>query len=278
MKVLITGGQGQLGQALFRALSPANYIYAPERRVMDVTKIQDIDRVVPEVGPDIIIHSAAVTDVDRCELNPGRAFQVNSAGTYNMARAAQVYGAVFLYISTNFVFHGSQVKPYREEAKPSPVNIYGWSKLLGEALVSASLNRYFIVRTSWLYGGKSNFVSKILTMTQQGQKIFAAGDQLAAPTFVDDLARAISLLIGSDQYGIYHLINRGFCSRFEWVKQILLYSDLEAELEQVDSTYFSNPARRPNFAALDNQRFKYNYGLELRDWQEGLYFYLKHSV
>ena len=276
MRVLITGGKGQLGQALFRVLSSASYrIYAPDRSVLDVTKIPEIEQNVQRFEPDLIIHSAANTDVDWCELNPAPAFRVNTGGTYNMARAAQIFGSVFVYISTNFVFNGVHTRPYFEEEKPLPVNIYGLSKLLGEELVAALLNRYFIIRTSWLYGGKGNFVEQILKLLQAGEKVFVVGDQFSAPTFVDDLARALSILIHSKQYGIYHLTNRGFCSRLEWVKKLLLYGGFKTELTEVDSAYFPNPAQRPHFAVLGNRRFKDYFGLELRGWQEGLSFYLK---
>lgn len=277
MKVLITGGKGQLGQALLRvlSLSSAHRLYAPDHSVLDVTKMPEIEQNMEQFKPDLIIHSAANTDVDWCELNPARAFQVNTGGTYNMARAAQIFGSVFVYISTNFVFNGAHTRPYLEEERPLPVNIYGLSKLLGEELVAALLNRYFIIRTSWLYGGKSNFVEQILKMLQAGKKLSVAGDQFSAPTFVDDLARAISILIQSERYGIYHLTNRGFCSRLEWVQELLLYSDYKAELTEVDSAYFPNLAQRPYFAVLGNRRFKDYFGLELRGWQEGLSFYLQ---
>ncbi len=271
MRILITGGKGQAGFALTKILSRDHQITAPGRDELDVTDLIQVERFVLDISPDLIIHCGALTDVDRCELEPDLAFRVNADGTRNMAAVSLMSGAKLVYISTNFVFDGSKREPYREEDFTSPVNIYGFSKLKGEKFVKDILERYFIVRTSWLYGGGSgNFVKKITALIEKRQKLQIVDDQIATPTFVQDLARAIGKLIKTDLYGTYHITNKGCCSRFEWVAEITKLLELDVELEAVKSDFFSNPARRPESAVLSNRLLKEKTGLELRSWQEAL--------
>jgi dTDP-4-dehydrorhamnose reductase len=277
VKILITGGKGQLGRALEDTLSSRYQIYAPAKEKLDVSEPLKLEHVVQNYKPDVIIHTAALTNVDKCETEAERAIQINTYGTQNIATAALISKAKLVYISTNFIFNGIGRIPYKEDNLPDPVNIYGFSKLAGEKLIKEILGSYFIVRTSWLYGpGKNNFVDRIVAMAEERNELNVVGDQYSTPTYTYDLAQAISNIISTEFYGTYHISNKGFCSRYEWVKEIFDFLGYRMKIRRVNSSSFSNSARRPEFAVLDNTTYKNVAGMELRDWRDALHSYLSH--
>ena len=220
MRIAITGARGQLGKALQEVLR-AEEIIPLNRPDYDVTKPQVIPAIA-ELSPEVVIHTAAMTDVDGCARDPDRAYLVNALGTQNVALACQRCSAAMVYVSTNEVFDGAKGEPYLEFDRPNPINAYGRSKLAGELFVQTLLDRFYIVRTSWLYArGGQNFVTKIIRAADEWGRLRVVTDEVGSPTYAPDLAQAIAKLIRTGHYGVYHLTNEGACSRYDFAVRIL---------------------------------------------------------
>lgn len=278
MRILISGGNGQLARA-FRGVLPADSIvFAPDRRELDVSSYTMVENYFARSRPGLVIHTAALTDVDRCEKEPGLAMLVNGRGSRNIAFACQRFNAEMVHVSTNFIFNGKGKEPYREDALPDPVNIYGYSKLLAEFFVKELLKRYYIIRTSWLYGeGEDNFVKNMIRLARQRELLCIVDDQWAVPTYTADLAEGILRLTASKNYGIYNMTNKGHCSRYQWVEEIVRISGIDVEIKAVSSDYFPVSAARPAFAVLSNDLLEQKTGFRLRNWGEALEEYYKKS-
>jgi dTDP-4-dehydrorhamnose reductase len=296
MRILITGACGMLGRDLVGVLAEGQELYLLDVQkfpssmssqfstiTLDITDTARTYREVTKINPDIVIHSAAYTDVDGCETNRDLAFRVNALGTRNIALACQRFDTELLYISTDFVFDGEKGEPYLEFDRPNPQSIYGKSKYWGELYIDSLLNRFYIVRSSWLFGknGK-NFVTTILNLTKQKKEIEVVNDQIGSPTYTKDLAQAIAQLIereGKDSvtraslYGIWHITNSGQCSWYEFAGEILQDSDVL--LKPITSEELNRPAKRPKFSVLENSVRKLQGWKSLRHWKEALKDYLK---
>lgn len=271
MKILISGGNGQLARAVRGALPADCSVFTPDRRELDVSSFSVVEDYFARVRPELVIHTAALTDVDRCEKEPGLALLVNARGSRNIALACQGFNAEMVHISTNFIFNGKSKDFYREDSLPDPINIYGYSKLLAEFFVKELLKNYYIVRTSWLYGeGEDNFVKRMIELACQRKLLCIVDDQWAAPSYTVDLAEGILRLAASKKYGIYNMTNKGYCSRFQWVKEIIRISEIDVELKAVSSDYFPTPAVRPAFTVLSNDLLEQKIGFRLRSWEEAL--------
>ncbi|MBI4318631.1 MAG: dTDP-4-dehydrorhamnose reductase [Chloroflexi bacterium] len=280
MRVLVTGGRGQLGSELAAAFRAGDEVLATGRAELDVTDRGSVWRVCAEYKPDVVIHAAAYTNVDGCELDADRAYRENALGTQNVALACQRIGAAMTYVSTDFVFDGTKTSPYLEFDDPHPISVYGRSKMAGERYVQSLLDRHFVVRTSWLYGhGSRNFVKTILTLAEQRSEIPAVVDEVGSPTYARDLAEALVRLIQEPVYGVYHLSNEGSCSRYEYVKAILEMAGKGTRVYPVSSAEFQErfplPAKRPAYSVLGNFCAKNALGVHLRPWQEALEDFLR---
>ena len=271
--ILITGSAGQLGRDLADVFSRcgAYRVVAADRARLDVTDAQAARRFIEEVAPHVILHAAAFTDVDACETQPEKAFQVNAQGTQHVAAAAEGVGATFVYISTDYVFDGAKASAYGEEDPACPLNVYGASKLQGEALARAQCARCFIVRTAWLYGlHGGNFVKTMLRLAKEQTPLQVVDDQRGTPTWSRDLARQIEALVNTGFYGTYHASAQGACSWYEFARAIFEECGQAVELAPVDSARFPRPARRPGNSALDNENLRAR-GLDLMPpWRESL--------
>ncbi|HID86815.1 MAG TPA: dTDP-4-dehydrorhamnose reductase [Anaerolineae bacterium] len=271
MRIAITGAKGQLGTSLRNVLAGETLLLMdlPDH---DITGV-DVIPAIADFAPHVVIHAAAMTDVDGCELNPDAAFRVNALGTRNVALACQRCGAAMVYISTDYVFDGTKGEPYWEFDEPNPISIYGQSKLAGERTVQALLDRFYIVRTAWLYArGGNNFVAKILRLARERDELAVVTNEVGSPTYAPDLARAIARLIQHPLYGIYHLVNEGSCSRYEFARKILDYAGLEDyALRPLES--YPRPARPPAYAPLRNFVAATQLGIVLRPWEEALRAY-----
>ena len=220
MRIVITGCKGQLGQALQHTLAEEQILGLdlPEWDMTDPACVQTV------VGfqPDVVIHAAAMTNVDACERDPEAAFRVNVLGTHHIALACGQSGAAMIHVSTNDIFDGTLGRPYYEWDAPGPRSVYARSKAAAEFYVRTLLNHFYIVRTAWLYArGGSNFVTKILAAADRLGALRVVTDEVSSPTYAPDLAQAIARLIPTGHYGIYHFTNSGFCSRYEWACEIL---------------------------------------------------------
>jgi len=271
VRIVITGYKGQLGSALQQALSDDKLLGLdlPEH---DITDREAIVAAVTAFRPDVVIHPAAMTDVDGCERNPGLAFRINALGTQNVALACQQSGAAMCYISTNEAFDGTRQEPYYEWETPCPISVYARSKVAGEFYVRSLLTRFYIVRTAWLYArGGNNFVTKIIAAADQQGRLRVVTDEVSSPTYAPDLAAAIAALIRTGHYGIYHLVNEGSCSRYEWAVEILRLSGRgHVPVEPITSAEYPRPSKPPRHAVLRNFAAAEMLGIRLRPWREAL--------
>jgi dTDP-4-dehydrorhamnose reductase len=255
---------------------------------IDITDRKAIAYVVKKVKPDIVIHTAAWTDVDGCELDKKKAYRTNIDGTKNVALACKAVKATLVYISTDFVFSGKKKRPYRESDKANPLGVYADSKLKGEAAVKKILKKYFILRTGWLYGkhGK-NFVDTIIAKAKEAAFLKVVDDQVGSPTYAVDLASAIQVLLGriskqqtanrSQVYGVYHVSNSGSVSWYEYAKTIVKLAKIRAEVLPISSDELDRPAKRPAMSILDNSKFIGFTGYRMRNWKIALKEYLRAS-
>lgn len=243
---------------------------------LDITKKQNVSAIIKNLNPDIVIHAAAWTDVDGCELDSKKAYKINGEGTKNIALACKSIGATLIYISTDFVFDGKRKNPYKETDKTNPLGIYADSKLKGEMAVKRILKKYFILRTGWLYGkhGK-NFVDTIITRAKNEKVLKVVDDQVGSPTDTKDLAKAIHVLFNkTTDYGTYHISNSGSVSWYDYAKEILKLAKSQTKVTPISSKELDRPARRPKMSVLDNSKFIKFTGHKMRNWQEALREYV----
>jgi len=275
MRIFITGHKGQLGRALYAVLAE-HTLTGCDLPELDITDREAIGAAVADFAPDVVIHAAAWTHVDGCARDPERAYRVNALGTQNVALACAEAGAAMVYISTNEVFDGEATEPYREWDPPHPINPYGRSKAAGEWFVRHLLTRFYIVRTAWLYApGGRNFPHRIIQLADERGALRVVTDEVGNPTYAPDLAKAIAALIRTDAYGVYHLTNAGYCSRYDFAREILRVSGREhVPVEPITLAEFQRASTPPRFAPLANTAAA-ALGITLRPWQEALAEFLK---
>ena len=288
MKIIITGSHGQLGNELSTILKNGyseigtidkQYkncdVVAVDVDELDITKSTDVFNFINKEQPDIVINCAAMTNVDGCETNLDVAMKVNAMGPANLAMACKKVNAKLDHISTDYVFPGNGNSPYCEWDICSPNSIYGKSKLLGEQYVKEQINKYFIVRTAWLYGyvGK-NFVKTMLELGKTKKQLKVVNDQIGNPTNANDLAYHILKIALTDNYGIYHCTGIGDASWFEFASLIMKYAKLDCEVLPCSTDEFPSPTKRPAFSSLDNLMLRCTVGDEMRPWKEALNTYL----
>ena len=275
MRVLITGGRGQLGRALTAAYGrhSTTTTLAPGRDELDVTNLEQLRKVVADFRPELIVHAGAMTDVDGCESRVEEAYRVNALGARYLALLATVHNAPLLYVSTNYVFPGDKEGPYYEWDRTGPRSVYGLSKLGGEEEVRRHSARYFIVRTSWLYDadpGSRNFVRTMLKLADGGRApLRGVADQFGQPTYAPDLAAALIELAATRAYGLYHLTNGGACSWYEWARELFRLTGRDVAIEPVPATAFPRAATPPANGVLANCAGA-ALGITLPVWRDGL--------
>jgi dTDP-4-dehydrorhamnose reductase len=274
MRILITGGGGQLGRALTTVLAE-HELTVTTRETLDITERDGVFAAVSAARPEVLIHCAAYTNVDGCAQNPALAYRVNGLGTQNVALACQACDVAMVHISTNEVFAGTNRAGYEEWMPLSPANAYGRSKAAAEVHVRNILNRFYIVRTAWLYApGGRNFIHAILNRARSAGQLRVVTDEIGNPTYVQDLAAAIVQLISTQQYGIYHFVNEGSCSRWQFANEILRLAGLDGAVNMpILSKEFKRPSSPPPFGALHNIAGA-AIGITLRPWQEALQDYM----
>lgn len=284
MKVMLIGSGGQLGADLASTL-PRDTTISLTHAEIDITDPQSVESALGQHRPGVVINTAAFHRVDDCETEVERAFRVNAFAVRALAQACRRCGAALVHFSTDYVFAGEKTQPYVETDRPGPLSAYGASKLAGEHFVSAILKKHFLIRTCGLYGrGGSrakggNFVETMLRLAAQGKPLRVVHDQVVAPTSTVDLARKISQLIETEGYGLYHIVNAGSCSWFEFARTIFEIEGIEADLQPTTSEAFSAPARRPAYSVLLNRRLKLLGLDDMPDWKDAVRCYLtaRHS-
>jgi dTDP-4-dehydrorhamnose reductase len=274
MRVALTGSNGMLGYDIKKVFKGIELITFT-RQDFDVTDLDKSLATIKDANPDYLIHAAAYTDVDGSELNPEKAYLVNGLGTRNVTIACEEIKCPIFYIGSDYIFDGHKKTPYTEWDEPRPLNQYGLSKLIGERFVISLTNRFYIVRTSWLYGknGK-NFVDTVLRLFVEKEEIDVVDDQIGVPTYTYDLAIKLRELLGRG-YGIYHITNSGKCSWYEFALEIASIKGITKKIKPTTSDKFVRPAKRPSFSVLENTMLRLEGIEELRQWKHALHEYLE---
>ena len=294
-KIAIIGASGMLASMLRATVPETLDLHLYDLPDFNITDAKQVNAVLGELQPDVIINCAAFTQVDTCETQRELAFAVNGQGPANLAAAAKNVGAVLVHISTDFVFSGDANTPYHEEAATDPLSVYGASKLQGEqAIVNSGLTEYYIVRTSWLYGPNGpNFVETIIRLATEREELGIVADQTGTPTYTADLANAIWALIVPvtrhpspipAPYGIYHYSNDGVCSWYDFACEIVsqLRDDNVSlkvkKIKPITTDEYPVPAKRPAYSVMSKEKIVAATGMNIPLWQESLKTYLNNRV
>lgn len=276
---LITGCNGQLGRALNELLEGNKEIRIKNTDVdtLDICSLEAVRRMVADVKPDVIINCAAHTAVDRCESDRDNAYNINANGPKNLAIAAREHGASVVQVSTDYVFDGDSRKPYYEEDATNPQSVYGTTKLAGEQEVAKATEKYYIVRTAWLYGEGKNFVRTMLNLAKTNNRITVVNDQFGSPTTALELAKAILYILENGEYGIYHATCEGVTNWYEFACRIFKEAGVEVSVVPVSSEEYKAEAKRPKYSVLENAHLKkINY--TMKNWEDALVEYLEKEV
>ena len=272
MKILVTGGSGQLGYDVCRELERRGIQYtAPSSKEMDIKDANAVREQISVCQPDAVIHCAAWTAVDAAEDMPEQVFAVNEGGTRNIALACRGIGAKMLYISTDYVFPGTGTHFYEPDDLTGPVNVYGKSKLAGELAVKEILKKCFIVRISWVFGEHgNNFVKTILRLAETRSEVNVVCDQIGSPTYTADLAPLLCDMVETEKYGTYHATNKGVCSWAEFAEEIFRLAGKNVKVNRIPTGEYPTKAKRPLNSRLSKNCLK-DAGLRsLPDWQDAL--------
>jgi dTDP-4-dehydrorhamnose reductase len=278
MRIIVTGSAGRLGSALVNRLQPQHDVSGFDIDEIDITNFAAVKDHIAGQAPDIVLHAAAWTDVDGCAKEPDKAVRINGYGAQNVAIAAASVDAAVLYVSSNEVFGGTRNAPYREYDLTDPANPYGYSKVVGERAVAAINPRHYIVRTAWLFAhGGRNFIHAILNAAELGKDLRVVTDEVANPTYTDDLADAIIRLIETGRYGTYHLTNRGAVSRYNFARYVLDRGGYTSvPVQPISSREWQRASTPPTYAALANTTAAM-LGIEMRHWHDAVNAFLDNE-
>ncbi len=280
-RVLVLGKNGQLGGEFERIIGKHSRYsaYFLSRSECDISDLKNVFDAFDHLKPDIVINCAAYNLVDKAEENPYEAMRVNYLGVYNLAVACDRWGAFLVHYSTDYVFDGAKGELYREEDEPNPLNAYAKSKLYGERAVEECLDRYLIFRTSWVYGcGRQNFLNKLEQWAQTQDRLRVACDEFSVPTSTRTIAEITLKALENELTGMYHLVNSGYTSRFEWAKKYFEIRGIGIPVYPAYRADFNLPAKRPGFSAMSNEKLARELGIEIRNWDDELHdFFLIFS-
>ncbi|MFT3794521.1 dTDP-4-dehydrorhamnose reductase [Flavobacterium sp.] len=275
MVVLVTGGKGQLGQALQSIAGnyPQIELYLASSAEADIANPESLEAIFNKIQPQFCINAAAYTTVDKAESEPEKAYEINVTGAKNLAQACHKFGTTLLHISTDFVFDGQQQTPYTETDATNPQGVYGLTKWQGEQAIAAVFDQYYIVRTSWLYSAFGhNFMKTMLRVAAERPSLNVVNDQIGTPTEATTLADALLQMIrsGKQEYGIYHYSNEGVASWYDFAAEIFAVNGVKIELNAIPTAAYPTPAKRPKYSVLDKTKIKSVFGIQIPDWQTAL--------
>ena len=276
MRVLITGGSGQLGYDIAKLLEENNtMMYAPTHEEMDITDRDSVMKIFDSFKPDVVFHCAAYTAVDKAEEDKERCYDINVNGTKNIVDASNIYGSKVVYISTDYVFHGDKNGIYETSDITDPVNYYGYTKYLGEQEVMKNSNN-LIVRISWVFGinGK-NFVKTMLRLASSRDEISVVSDQVGSPTYTYDLARLLVDMVNKNKSGIYQATNEGYCSWYEFAKYIFEVSGIDIRVNPILTKDYVTLAKRPLNSRLSKDKLDEDGLTRLPDWKDATKRYIR---
>lgn len=276
-KIIVTGCNGQLGRAVneFYKNDPEISFVNTDVDELDITDIDAVLKLVREVQPYAIINCAAFTAVDACETQYEKAFAINAIGPRNLAIAARETGAKLMHISTDYVFDGKGTKPYVETDATAPASAYGSTKLAGEKFVEQFAEKYFILRTAWLYGDGKNFAKTMLKLAETHDVVRVVNDQFGSPTSTVELTKAIAALLFTDNYGIFHATCEGSCSWADFAAEIFRLAGKQTKVEGISTEEYGSVTPRPLYSVLDNRMFRLTTDFTFADWHDAIEVYLK---
>lgn len=284
MRIIVVGSKGMLAQDFIPLLKKEHETFGFDQDQVDVKDKERVFDLIGRIRPDLVINCAAYNQVDQAETDRDAAFRVNGYGVQYLALACQQFRSILCHFSTDYVFDGKSTQPYQPHDQPNPISVYGESKRAGEVFVQSILDRYYLIRTSSLYGKQGqNFVYTILQLAKTRKVLRVVDDQIMSPTWTVNLAQGVVQLIGSDDFGVYHLTDRtdppatarheragGGISWLEFAKEILKVKGLSNKVEPTTSEEYKRPARRPPYSVLDTTLFTQRSGYEPLPWQESL--------
>ncbi len=282
-KIMITGCNGQLGRAL-------NQLYGKEQEIeiintdvfqgqgitpLDITNVDAVLSFVREIRPDAIINCAAHTNVDKCETDIDNAYKINAVGPRNLSIAAAQTGAKLMHVSTDYVFPGTQNRALTEFDVVGPTSMYGKTKLAGENFVRDFGDKYFIIRTAWLYGDGRNFVKTMLRLAEEHREVGVVKDQYGTPTSAAELAKAIKYLLPTENYGLFHGTCEGSCSWADFASEIFRLAGKNTKVNYITTEEFASPTKRPAYSILDNYMLRLTTDFTFASWQDAIAEYMK---
>ena len=285
MRVAVIGANGQVGNDLVRAFAEnRDEVFALTHSEVEITSTESVRGCLEEVQPDVVVNSAAMHNVERCEQEPGQAYAANGLGARNLALVTRDLGVVLMHISTDYVFDGTKDEPYTEEDRALPLNVYGNTKLAGEYFIRSLNRKHFILRTAALYGkypcrakGGLNFVDLMLKLAREGRRVRVVKNEIVSPTSTAELACQVVALASCDVYGVYHATGEGCCSWYDFASEIFTVTDTRVDLQVALPNEFLAKAPRPKFSALENRGLK-RLGLNrFSPWQNAVRHYLGRS-
>ncbi|MBD5454382.1 MAG: dTDP-4-dehydrorhamnose reductase [Lachnospiraceae bacterium] len=278
-KIIVTGCNGQLGRAVNKLYAnDGNYeLVNTDVRELDITNIDEVMSFARDVKPYAIINCAAHTGVDACETEEDKAYRINAIGPRNLSIAATETNAKLIHISTDYVFDGKGTRPYTEFDAVGPQGMYGRTKLAGENFVRQFADRYFIIRTAWLYGDGKNFVKTMLRLSETNDKVRVVKDQVGSPTSAEELAKAIAFLLPTENYGLFHGTCEGDCSWAEFTEEIFRLAGKKTVVEAITTEEFGAKAPRPAYSILENYMFKLTSDFMFADWHDAIAKYMKEQ-
>ncbi len=282
MKVLVTGAKGMLGSDLCPIFDHQHELLATDVEEMDVRDPGAVFQTFEKFRPELVLHLAALTNVDGCQEMRDETYLTNTVGTKNIALASARAGAAMVYISTGSVFDGTKSEPYTEFDRPNPRSEYSKAKYQGEQIVRELIREHYIVRAGWMFGGgqrDKKFVGKIISLARQGKPLQVVDDKFGSPTYTKDMAEGIMKLTQTGWFGTYHLANEGCCSRYEYACKVLELAGIEAyPVKPVSSEAFPLPAPRPRMEAIRNYMLHLLKLRWMRPWEEALEDYIRHHL
>ncbi len=285
-RIMITGCNGQLGRAL-------NQLYEKETGItlintdvfhgegitsLDITDVGTVLSFVREMKPDAIINCAAHTNVDKCETDMDNAFKINAVGPRNLSIAAAEIGAKLMHVSTDYVFPGTEARALTEFDMVGPTSMYGKTKLAGENFVRDFGDKYFIIRTAWLYGDGKNFVKTMLKLAEDHREVSVVKDQYGTPTSAAELAKAVKYLLSTENYGLFHGTCEGSCSWADFAAEIFRLAGKDTKVNYITTEEFGSPTKRPAYSILDNYMLRLTTDFTFASWQDAISAYMKSII
>jgi dTDP-4-dehydrorhamnose reductase len=273
MNILITGSSGNIGNYLVRHLGEKHNIIGFEKDQLNISDRKEATQILTAIKPDVVIHAAALTNIDYCEVNEKKAYEINTIGTFNIAGTCNSLNIPMVYLSTGYVYSGTKDTPYCEKDSCSPVNIYGKTKLAAENLVRTICSKYFILRTSWVFGGEACFVKQVLKNTDI--PIFMSSTEVLNATYIGDLCSAIDKVISSEAYGIYNCANNGSMRKIDMIREIFRNAKIRKEVLELPEGILDAATARPKCTAMDISAFEKTFDVKMEHYGVRLKQYMK---